>query len=415
MMMRTTLFYILWFVLIQQALVSQMQIKQGTWRGVLSLDALEKNIELPFNFDLTYSNGKPTITVRNASEKINITDIIIKSDSLLFMMPVFDTGFRLKMHNDSLTGLWINYNKTEKNKIPFYAVHNDTRRFISLSKTHLDFTGQYEVTFEKGTTDEYKAIGVFNQLGNKVTGTFLTETGDYRFLEGNADNNTLSLSCFDGSHAFLFKAISSKESSKADSLKGKVYYGISGSETWEATRNTNFTLKDPESITYLKNKEDSVWFTFKNLAGMPVSLTDAKYKNKPVIIQIMGSWCPNCMDETAYLSKVYKSYHPKGLEIIALAYERTPSFEKACANVTRLKTKYSAGYTFLITGLTGKTKASESLPFLNAVTAFPTTIILDKKHHVKSIYTGFNGPATGKAYYRYAKKTESLIQQLLLE
>ena len=331
------------------------------------------------------------------------------------MMPVFDTGFRLKIHNDSLTGLWINYGKTEKNKIPFYAIHNKTERFPTTSKTHLDFTGQYEVTFEKGTADEYKAIGIFNQVGNKVTGTFLTETGDYRFLEGIADNNILYLSCFDGSHAYLFKATSSKIIGKADSLTGTTFYGINGVEKWEARRNSNFTLKDPESITYLKNKTDSVWFTFKNIAGLPISLNDVKYKNKPVIIQIMGSWCPNCMDETAYLSKLYKTYHPKGLEIIALAYERTPSFEKACANVSRLKTRYNAGYEFLVTGLTGKVKASESLPFLNAISAFPTTIVLDKKHHVKSIYAGFNGPATGKAHILYSKKTESLVQQLLLE
>ncbi len=414
-MTRKFIFFSLLFVLQHVLLFSQATIKSGTWRGVLSLNALEKNAELPFNFDVTYIHGKPTLTIRNASEKIKITDLTFNNDSLVFMMPVFDTGFRLKISHDSLIGLWINYSKIEKNKIPFYATPNTNHRFIAFPKTPLDFTGQYEVTFEKGTNDEYKAIGIFQHVGTKVTGTFLTETGDYRYLEGVANDTTLLLSCFDGSHAFLFKANSSALSGKAEALNGTVLYGISGKETWEAIRNPNFTLKDPESITYLKNKNDSVWFTFKNIANQSVSLTDAKYKNKPVIIQIMGSWCPNCMDETAYLSKLYKSYNPKGLEIIALAYERTPSFEKACANVTRLKTKYNATYEFLITGLTGKAKASESLPFLSAVNAFPTTIILDKNHRVKSIYTGFNGPATGKAHVIYTKKTESLVQHLLLE
>jgi len=60
-----------------------------------------------------------------------------------------------------------------------------------------------------------------------------------------------------------------------------------------------------------------------------VSLSDPKYKNKAVIVQIMGSWCPNCMDESAYLSKVYKQYNKQGLEIIALAYERTSDAERA--------------------------------------------------------------------------------------
>ena len=79
----------------------------------------------------------------------------------------------------------------------------------------------------------------------------------------------------------------------------------------------------------------------------------------------MGSWCPNCMDESAYLSKVYKRYKSKGLEIIALAYERTADAERAKTNLMRLTKRFDIGYDILLTGLTGKDKASESLPFLN--------------------------------------------------
>ena len=127
----------------------------------------------------------------------------------------------------------------------------------------------------------------------------------------------------------------------------------------------------------------------------------------------MGTWCPNCMDESAYLSKVYKQYNKKGLEIIALAYERTSDAERAKTNLTRLSKRFNIGYDILLTGLTGKEKASESLPFLNNVMAFPTTIFLDKNHQVKSVYTGFSGPATGKAYEDYTIKTEKLIGELL--
>jgi len=119
------------------------------------------------------------------------------------------------------------------------------------------------------------------------------------------------------------------------------------------------------------------------------------------------------MDESVYLSKLYKQYNKKGLEIIALAYERTSDTERAKANITRLTTRLNIEYEVLITGLTGKEKASESLPFLNKVMAFPTTIFLDKDHRVKSTYTGFNGPATGKAYEDYTLKTEKLINELL--
>jgi thiol-disulfide isomerase/thioredoxin len=129
----------------------------------------------------------------------------------------------------------------------------------------------------------------------------------------------------------------------------------------------------------------------------------------------MGTWCPNCMDETAYLAEVYKKYKVRGLEVVALAYEKTTDPEKVKRNITRLKEKFGVEYEILVTGLSGKKKASESMPFLNSVAAFPTTLILDRNHKVKSIYTGFNGPATGKEYENYKAKTESTIIQLLLK
>lgn len=390
------------------------QLKPGVWRGVLTLSEKKNEIILPFNFTVTYLKNVPFIEIHNAEEKIKVTEITIARDSVNFKMPVFDTEFKTILRHDTLAGVWINHSKTDHNKILFEAYYGEKNRFVTSLKQGQNFAGRYEVTFNPGKEDEYKAIGLFKQNADIVTGTFLTETGDYRYLEGVSQGNNMTLSCFDGAHAFLFFANSQKKSGPADSLSGVFFAGISGQENWVAYRNDTFQLKDPESMTYLKNQDEKITFSFKNINGETVSLTDKKFENKVVIIQVMGSWCPNCMDETAYLARVYKQYKNKGLEIVALAYERTPDFEKAKQNVLRLKTKFGAEYEFLITGLTGSAKASESLPFLNKISAFPTTIILDKQHQVKSIYTGFSGPATGKAYEQYKKKTENLLQQLLL-
>jgi thiol-disulfide isomerase/thioredoxin len=391
--------------------------KAGTWRGVLTLSEKRNEIILPFNFNVTYFKGVPLVEIVNAEEKIRTSEISIIGDSVNIKMPVFDSEFKTVLKNDTLWGVWINHAKKEKNKIPFEAYYNDKTRFVTTKKPTVDFTGRYEVTFNPKTADEYKAVGIFKQTGNKVTGTFLTETGDYRYLDGAAQNSAMSLSCFDGAHAFLFFASAhhSNKIGKADSLSGKVFYGISGTEDWIAVRNEKFKLKDPESITVLKSPNEKVNFSFPNTEKQTVSLNDEKFKDKVIIIQVMGSWCPNCMDETAYLSGVYKKFRSKGLEVVALAYERTDDFEKAKKNILRLKNRFGVEYEILITGLTGKAKASESLSFLNSVSAFPTTIILDRRHHVKSIYTGFSGPATGKEFENYKAKTESLLTQLLLK
>ncbi len=402
----------LFFIFISFTSVAQVTIKTGIWRGSLLLNP-EKQIELPFNFEIKSLKGKLTIIIHNAQERILIEETSVSKDSLNFKMPIFDTEFKTQIVGDSIIkGFWINHTKKENNTIAFSAQYGNHQRFIvPVEKPSNFYDGRWECTFSKGTADSSKAIGIFKHLTNSsvVEGTFLTETGDYRFLEGTENNGKLYLSCFDGSHAFLFVA----EHNGTEITKGDFYSGSSWHESWEAKRNDHFELHDPESLTYLKNPNEKIDFVFYNTKNQKVSLSDAKYKNKVVIVQIMGSWCPNCMDESAYLSKVYKQYNKKGLEIIALAYERTSDAERAKTNLMRLSKRFNIGYDILLTGLTGKEKASESLPFLNGIMAFPTTIFLDKNHQVKSVYTGFSGPATGKAYEDYTIKTEKLLNELL--
>jgi thiol-disulfide isomerase/thioredoxin len=392
---------------------SQLKIKTGIWRGVLLLNA-ENKTELPFNFEIKYTKKNLIqLIIHNAQEQIVVNEYMFSQDSLNFKMPIFDTEFKAKLTGDSiLTGIWINHTKKENNTIPFSAKAGDARRFPFVPGKPIPFyEGKWEVTFSPDTKDSSKAIGMFTHANGSsyVYGTFLTETGDYRYLDGMMHNGKLYLSCFDGSHAFLFIA----ENNGSEITKGDFYSGTTWHESWIGKRNEKFELHDPESLTYLKNPNEEINFSFYNAKNEKISLSDPKYKGKAVIIQIMGSWCPNCMDESAYLSKVYKQYNKKGLEIIALAYERTADAERAKINLMRLTKRFDIGYDILLTGLTGKDKASESLPFLNEVMAFPTTIFLDANHVVKSVYTGFSGPATGKAYEDYTVKTEKLIGELL--
>ncbi|MCD6019016.1 MAG: redoxin [Bacteroidetes bacterium] len=388
------------------------QLKQGIWRGVLSLNP-QKQLELPFNFEIKTIKGKHQLIIHNAQERIVVDETILKKDSFNFKMPIFDTEFRTRVIGDTaLTGVWINHTKKENNTIAFTAEYGNSMRFPFVpGKANNFYDGRWEVTFSHGQADSSKAIGLFKNVNGSayIHGTFLTETGDYRFLEGMIHSGKLYLSCFDGSHAFLFIA----ENNGEEINKADFYSGATGHDDWVGKRNNSFELQDPESLTYLKDPNQKIEFSFYNAKNQKISLSDAKYKNKVVIVQVMGSWCPNCMDESAYLSDVYKRYSKKGLEVIALAYERTTDKERAKTNLTRLTKRFNIGYEILLTGFTGKEKASESLPFLNKVMAFPTTIILDKQHKVHTIYTGFSGPATGKAYEEYTLKTEKLISELL--
>ncbi len=387
--------------------LAQIHINEGLWRGVLTLDT-KKQIELPFIFNVYYADGQPTLTIFNGEERIVVDETEMKGDSLFFKMPVFDTEFKCKIFPGLMQGVWINNSKKENKVVPFSAIFGQTDRFKAKVITRVIVEGRWETTFGIGTPDSSKAIGIFTQNKQIVKGTFLSESGDYRYLEGIADGKNLYLSAFDGAHAYLFLAIINEK----DEIIGDFYSGVWGHEKFKAINNPKFELRDPYTITQTV-KGVPVDFSFINTEGIKISLSDEKYKNKVVIVQLMGSWCPNCMDETAYLSSLYNDYKPKGVEIIALAYERTNDIEKAKSTVLRLKEKYGAPYEFLITGQSGAANAQKSLPFLSSVTAFPTTIYLNKNHEVAKIYTGYNGPATGSAYTKMKESTENLLNDLI--
>ena len=181
--------------------------------------------------------------------------------------------------------------------------------------------------------------------------------------------------------------------------------------------NPDAKLPDAYSLTALKPGYKKIAFTFKDVTGKEVSLTDSRFKNKVVIVQILGSWCPNCMDETNYfVSSYYPKYHDKGVEIIGLAYERTTDFAKSQRTVAQLKTHFDVPYPLLITGYTpGKGDPEKSLPMLADFKGFPTTIIIDKHGDVRKIHTGFSGPGTGEYYTQFIDEFQKLTNDLLEE
>ena len=124
-------------------------------------------------------------------------------------------------------------------------------------------------------------------------------------------------------------------------MQGTFWSGNHSKSQWWAKRNEKIELPDATTITSV-NKP--LQFIFPDVDSNMVSLNDDHFKNKVVLLQIMGTWCPNCMDETVYFVDYYNKHHNEGLEIIGLAFEKTTDFKKASANVKRLQLHYQIPY-----------------------------------------------------------------------
>ncbi len=391
---------------------SKTALKDGVWRGALTTEA---GVIIPFNFELKTIGDKRSIEIINADERFKVDEITLKDDSVIIKMPIFDSEFRTVINSEnSLEGVWIKHLANKDAIMEFTAIPHTTWRIKDGAKTDENITGRFATTFiSSDLKDTTQAVGEFKQTGNIVKGTFLTPTGDYRFLEGVVDGKQLSLSCFDGGHAFLFTADIQPDKSLKN---GKFYSGFSSLENFTAVKDENAKLPDAYSLTFLKPGFKKLNFSFPDLNGKNISINDDRFKGKVTVVQLLGSWCPNCMDETAYLAPFYDKIKSQGVEVVGLAYERTTDFNKSKINVDRLKKRFNVNYPLLITGYTNdKEEVSKSLPMMSKFLAFPTAVIIDRKGDVRKIHTGFSGPGTGKHYEEFVNEFEKLINDLIAE
>jgi thiol-disulfide isomerase/thioredoxin len=382
--------------------------KVGQWRAVLELQGQQ----LPFNFTVKNDSiGSIDLFIKNGNENLLLDEVNRVGDSLSIVLHIFDAKIMAKVEGDSLNGFFI-LNYTSGYRIPFKAAYGQDFRFSKTDSTLRapDFSGKYDVQFfnEKDTA---QAVGIFSQEGNYAEGSFLTKTGDHRFLEGNIIDDALWLSAFDGNHVYLYKIKKENDST----LSGEQWMGRSRYRKWKGVKNANATLPDAEKLTYMNEGFDKIEFSFPNLSNTKVSLNDEKYKDKIIILQLMGSWCPNCMDETRFLAPWYDKNKSKGIEVIGLAYERKDDFEYASTLLKKMKLKLNINYEILIAGVNDNEKASATLPMLNRVAAWPTIIIIGRDGKVKHIYTGYSGPGTGIYYEEQIQRFNSIINELLEE
>ncbi|MGA0556886.1 peroxiredoxin family protein [Larkinella sp. VNQ87] len=385
-------------------------LKTGVWRAVVK----NKGGELPFGLEFTANpDGKGyTAYALNGAERLRFDAVTLKGDSIRLTIDIFEAEIRAKLTGTTMQGFWRRRRVAQNyTSLPFEARHGVQYRFTPKTETPpINVTGKWATTFRSGS-DSAVAVGVFDQKGSKLTGTFLTTTGDYRYLDGNVVGDSLFLSTFDGTHLYLFKARRKPD----NTLEGGFWSGESGYESWTATFDPTAKLPDATTLTYLKPGYKTLEFSFPDVNGKPVSLSDARFKNKVVVVQILGSWCPNCMDETNFLSPWYKKNKARGVEIVGLAYEKSAELAESAPKIQRLIDRFKIDYPVLLAGTNVKSEASKTLPMLNQVVGFPTTIIIDRKGQVRQIHTGFSGPGTGKYYDEFVEDFNRLIDKLVSE
>jgi len=390
-----------------------VELKNGMWRA--SIERTDGN-EIIFNFQSKDSAGKKIIYIINGEEHLLVDSVEIRSDSVFIELPFFESGFKARITVDgNLEGQWIKHYGERVVKLPFKAVYNIKQRFKVTENPAANISGRWVSSFIKKDHKISTFVAEFKQEGSHLSGTFLDPTGDFRFLDGVVSVDSLKLSTFDGANAYLLTAKIDDE----NKISGGMFYsGATGTESWSAVKNDKARPANGFEQTKLKPGAGKLNFTFRDSkTGTPVSINDKRFKGKVVVVQLLGSWCPNGMDETKFLSGYYNKNHKKGIEVIGLAYERTTDFKSSQQALMPFEKRLNVQYPVLITGVTSSDslKTEKTLPQLQQIKAFPTTIFVDKNGNIRKIDSGFSGPATGEQYTVFKKEFNRIINQLLNE
>lgn len=371
--------------------------KAGVWRFELKYP----NVDVPFLMELEPGKKGWQATLINGKERLELDTIVVSKGKWIVPLQTYQNYLEFSSLSPTMIrGHFVKPNKKPEERIPLEGRPGSFRRFDrNAKKAEVNLTGKWAMEMTEADGSKTQAVLLFDQSGNSLQASILTATGDYRYIDGYVSESNFETGAFDGVYNFVFRG----------KLEGKLLSGEIAAKSltrFTAKRDDQATLPDPLKQTQV----ESIDFAFPNMQGKTVNLAD--FKGQPVIIQIFGSWCPNCIDELGFLGPWYEKNKNRGVEIIALSFERALSPEDALKHLQKVVKKRAIPYPVLLAGTTSTDTPAIKLPGIKNFISFPTTIFLNKNHQVHKVHAGFNGPGTGLYYDEFKTMFENTINEL---
>lgn len=387
------------------SLQSQQTLKDisGKWRGEFFLG---ENLVVPFNFEI---DAKGVVYLLNAEERFKTSPVVIHGDSLIIPLDQFDNELAFVLQKNVMSGV-LRKQDHRTVLLPATAEKGKTYRFKDHKNVKAErIEGSYsvEITFQSGKTE--RSVAVFKQNGKQLTGTFLKESGDSRYLQGIVEGNKFYLSSFIGSTPGYYTG----EVNTDGTIEGE-QIGTRIRNQFRGKRDSYAALPDPYKNLNAGERKKLRPFSFPDIDGKMISLSDSKYQNKVVIIPITGTWCPNCIDEAIFLSPWYMKNKDRGVEIITIHYERQTDTAFSRKVMRRFRERFDIQYDQVFGGLSNSDTVRKTLG-LPEFKVYPTTLYIDKKGNIARVHSGYSGPATGKFYDEFLKEFNEEIDKLLKE
>jgi thiol-disulfide isomerase/thioredoxin len=359
------------------------------WTGRIQL-APDKTLSFAAELDLRAKPPFGFFVV--GDERIPIPEVSLVGTALVLNFSEYGAEMRGVLEGTSWTGQYLRHRADGTKSFDFSATKgNDTNPGSDDSGMPM---GSFKVRFEDETEKTAATSARFWKKDRAVFGTFIAPDGDYGLFEGiTANGGDASFHRFTGWQAMRLDLHS----------KGNRWTG-----TLDAASNPkprNFTLEpspDPLVVreTRMKNPAAAFEFSCQSSAGLEIRNTDLQFRGKAMIVDIMGTWCHNCLDEAPVLQQLKRRYG-ENLEIVGLSFELTNDAPLAVKNLGLFKERFALTYPLLFCGDLDEANIDAQLRRqLDNFFAYPTSLFIEATGKVRTIHSGFKGPGTGDEVQR---------------
>lgn len=376
----------------------------GRWDATVNVNRLD----IPFQLEITGTGATLKASFFNGGDR-RIPSTSAKSDGASATFNFDQLGTKLVVaHKDGkLTGEY--QRGGTRAPYPFNASRSPVVTPVVTGAPPIGGTWIVPARGNKGET-AWKFI--VTQTGAEITAAILRIDGDTGALTGTWHDGKYVLSHFDGGRPLLL------EVTPVDGTKLKLRQN--NSTEFEAVRDGAPEAKaigvpdDPAHHTTVRDPNEVFAFNFPDLNGRMVSNDDPRFKGKVLLVNIGGSWCPNCHDEAPFIAALYKKYQSAGLEVIGLSFESAEDVQQH--DFSRLRayiTEYDIKYTVLVPG--AQEQLNEKIPQGVNLNSFPTTFFVGRDGRVRGTHAGFPSPGSGEYYTEAEREVTKLVEQLLAE
>ncbi len=359
--------------------------------------------------DLHSKNEKGYFLV--GDEKTIIPELSRQGNSITFTFSEYGAEMRGTWNGRELNGTYLRHRLEGITSLNFSAVPEASPAAssqVEAVKTPSP-AGKYRVRFDGPDSRESATVATISTNGKFVYGTFIAPDGDYGLLTGDRAAATLQLNRFTG-----WQAMAITLESSGGVWSGNFYFLNDKPRPFKLEPATQLQVETPADLqTAMKDSQTGFQFEGISLSGETVRSSDERFKGMPLIVDIMGTWCHNCLDEAPLLEELQRRYAQAGLQVVGISFEIGDDTEAAKKNLKLYKDRLDLSYTLLFCGSIDEANVTRRLRTqLNNFFAYPTALFIDRSGKVQAIHTGFKGPGTGDEFQSQVREFHELAEKL---